>query len=159
MYCETDLQSIQMRIKKRRILILVPVLVLLILFVFIFVQHLNRNDSLLWLANVAALLIAAILIFCNGMFMAPLRAYRRFLKDALHGRTRELKGVFKSLDSTPCMRDNVAFYSLIISEGDLSNEEDERLFYFDVLKPFPNLAVGDAVTVVSTDKRVADILI
>ncbi len=159
MYTENELHSIEQKLKKRAILIIIPGVVLTGLFVYAFIQHMNRNDSLVWLGYLSAALLAFMLIFCDGLFVAPLRAYKRLLKDVLYGRTRELKGYFKSLDATPCMRDNVSFYPLIVSENDLNNEEDDRLFYLDTLKPCPQLNPGDAMTVVSNDKRIANIII
>jgi len=159
MYTETDLKSIQSQLKKRSLALLAPVAVLLALFIYAYTLHLHRNESLAWLCYLSLLLLALLVIFCDSLFLSPLRAYKRHLKDALYGRTRELKGLFKSLDSTPCLRDNVAFYPLIISEGDLNNEEDDRLFYFDATKPFPLLSVGTGVTVISNDKRVSNLIV
>lgn len=159
MYTETDLNSIQTQLKKRSIALLIPVAILLVLFIYAVTQHMHRNESLAWLAYASLFLLTVLVIFCDSFFLSPLRAYKHHIKDALYGRTRELKGFFKSIDSTPCLRDNVAFYPLILSEGDLNNEEDDRLFYFDAQKPFPPISVGDSITIISNDKRVAKITI
>lgn len=157
MYTQDDYVSITGQIKKRAFALGILTAALCGLFIFGFVMHLNRVESWQWISYVSLLLAAALCLFCDGMLIAPLRAYRRHLKDVLFGRTREMTGRFKAIDSTPCLREGVMFYPVLLSQGDLENEEDDRLFYFDVQKPFPDFAAGDEVAVASHDRRIAHI--
>jgi hypothetical protein len=158
MYTHNDLVSITSQIKKRVSLALVPAAALLALFVYGLVMHLNRNTSFQWLSYLSLLLAGLWIVFCDGMMIAPLRAYRRHIKDMLFGRTRELTGLFKSIDNTVCVRENISFYPVIVSEGDIEDEEADRLFYYDTQKPLCDLAAGDKVSVQSHDKRIISIM-
>lgn len=157
MYTQHDLEQLNARIRKRWILLMIPVLILLAATIFSIVMHFNRETSYHWIAYLSLSLIACLILFVDGMCIAPLRAYRRHINSILHGRTHLAKGFFKSIDQTKCMRDNVCFYPMLISVDKLDNEEDDRLFYFDVQMPFPALAVGDAVTITAHDKNVGQI--
>ena len=157
MYHESDYETIKAQIKRRSLLMLSVCFLLLIPAVIGIIAHFNRNESLTWMTYLFLLMMGVFILFADGLFVSPLRAYKRHLNNVLHGLTATLHGRFKTLDKTVCIRDNVAFYPLIINVGDMHNEEDDRLFYFDILKPFPPLSEGEAVVVISHDKGVADI--
>ena len=157
MYQESDYTEIREQIRRRSLILLFFVVLLLVPAIVGIVAHFGRNTSLHWLTYASLLLLGTLLLFVDGMFIMPLRAYKRHLHTALYGRTATLSGQFKTLDHTVCVRDNVSFYPLIANVGDLSSEEDDRLFYIDVLKPRPTFEPGDPVTIVSYDKNITSI--
>lgn len=157
MYTQQDLNAINQQLKKRLLLLMIPIVLLLAPFLSGIILHLNRQTQFQWLTYVSGVLLGIVLLFCDGLFISPLRAYRRHLKNMLFGRTREMTCYFKSIDETVCIRDNVAYYPMIASENDLGDEEDDRLFYLDTLIPLPELSVGDKINITSHDKSIANI--
>ena len=110
-----------------------------------------------WLTTALTCIMAFLFIFCYGIAIKPLRCYAKHLQNALHGRTRVTEGTFKRLDTEESMVDGVAYRAMIISVGNPKDEEDDRLYYYDVEKPLPNFAEGTKLRVTYHDREVADL--
>lgn len=146
MYKEQDYQDICAQYRARLLWLWAPVGILAALAIVSFILRIRYlTMGLTVLAGVYA-------IFCWGMFVAPVRAYRRHLNEVLHGRVRTAAGTFKEMEETAVWRDGVRYYPLLISVGNPDNEEDDRLFYYDANLPRPDWQPGDALTVTAHDK-------
>ena len=76
---------------------------------------------------------------------------------ALFGRMRETTGVLKSFSEDVSDREGLECHAMMLNVGERDDPEDDRLFYFDALKPWPGWAMGTRLTVKSNDKLVASI--
>lgn len=146
MYTEQDYADICAQIKQRRILLGIPAALLLAGVIVSFVFRIR------WLTMGLSLVLGAGLIFCHGLLLAPLTAYRHHLNDVLHGRTRTTTGAFKEMEEVAVDRDGVKFYPMMLSVGNMDDPEDDRLFYYDANLPRPDWKTGDMITVTAHDK-------
>ena len=76
------------------------------------------------------LFIGAGAIFVHGLFISPVIAYYRHLDSVMHGRTRTISGAFKEMGEEAVDKDGVSFYPMMISVGNMADEEDDRLLYY-----------------------------
>ena len=86
-----------------------------------------------------------------------MRIYRKHLTYMLNGRMRVTTGVFKSFSEDVSDREGLDCYAMLINVGDKDDPEDDRLFYYDVHKPAPEMPLGTMITVHSNDKMVSAI--
>ena len=141
MYTEQDYADICAQIKQRRLLLAGVI----VSFVF----------RVRWITTALSLVLGAGIIFCEGLLLSPLRAYRRHLNNVLHGRTRTTTGAFKEMEEVAVDRDGVKYYPMMLSVGNMDDPEDDRLFYYDAQKPIPDWKSGDMLHIVSYDKFVS----
>ncbi|MBQ7656714.1 MAG: hypothetical protein IJS41_09435 [Clostridia bacterium] len=146
MYTEQDYSDICAQIKQRRLALAIPMAMLLASVIVSFVFRIK------WLTTALSLLLGAALVFCQGMLISPLTAYRRHLDEVLHGRTRTTTGAFKEMEEVAVMRDGVKYYPMMLSVGNMDDPEDDRLFYYDANLPRPDWKNGDMLTVTAHDK-------
>ena len=149
MYTEKDYQTIKNQSKKRLIVLLAPSL---LLFVAVIISLLYRVQ---WLTMLLTILVGTYCIFFCGLFLAPVKAYEKHISNALYAKKRTTNGVFKAWDGVKVYREGVEYCPFMISVGEVSNPEDDRLFYFDANLPKPTWEKGTALTVQSHDKFVA----
>lgn len=102
-----------------------------------------------WLTVTLSILYGAIAIFLYNLRIAPVTAYRRYLRDISRGLRREAQGTLVRLDSDETFKEGVRFYTLVVNIDPKLDPEGERLFYYDVCKPLPPSRVGDQVHVLS----------
>ncbi len=145
-YTEQDYADICAQVKRRRLLIAIPAAALLAAVIVSFVFRIR------WLTMALSVLLGAGLIFCHGLLVSPVTAYRRHLNDVLHGRTRTTTGAFKDMEDVAVMRDGVKYYPVMLSVGNMDDPEDDRLFYYDANLPLPDWKRGDMLTVTAHDK-------
>lgn len=88
------------------------------------------------------ILTGVVCIFYYGMKLAPSVAYRRYLRELQSGLSHEETGVVVRFDRHTSFREGLEFYQLIVNIGDLGDEKDERLFYWDASLPRPELEAG-----------------
>ena len=148
MYTEQDYADICAQVKRRRLLIAIPAAVLLAAVIVSFVFRIR------WLTMALSVLLGAGLIFCHGLFVSPVTAYRRHLNDVLHGRTRATTGAFKEMEEKAVPREGVKYYPLMLSVGNPQNPEDDRLLYYDANLPRPDWKEGETLTVTAHDKAI-----
>ena len=146
MYTEQDYADIRAQIKQRRMIMAVPGAVLLAGIVVSFVFRVR------WLTTALSLALGGGWIFCHGLLIAPLTAYRRHLDEVLHGRVRSTTGAFKEMEEVSVMREGVKYYPMMLSVGNMDDPEDDRLFYYDANLPRPDWKTGDMLTVTAHDK-------
>ena len=150
MYTEQDYQDILSQERRRRwaLLSLCVLLLAAVAASFVFrVQALTVGLTIL---------LGIVLILGHGVFLAPVTAYRKHLDTVLHGRVHSVTGLFKQVEKDVILREGVRFYPLLINVGDLTDEEDDRLLYFDANLPLPAWQVGDRITVWAHDRAMGD---
>lgn len=158
MYTQDDFKLVCRMLKKRWWLTAIPAVVILAAAIAIFVYgQLNRNDSLWMLTAVLTVLGGGCFLFLYGVYVRPVRIYRRHLTYMLDGRMRVTTGVFKSFSEDVSDRDGLECHAMMINVGDKDDPEDDRLFYFDAHKAKPEMPFGCRVTVRSNDKMVSAI--
>ncbi len=146
MYTEQDYADICSQLKRRRLALGVPALVLLGLVIVSFIFRIK------WLTMTLSVLLGAGCIFCYGMLLSPIIAYKKHLDEVLHGKVRSTTGAFKEMETQIVMRDGVKYYPMMISVGDMEDPEDDRLFYYDANLPRPDWKIGEKLTVTAHDK-------
>ena len=146
MYTEQDYADICAQFKQRRLLLAIPAAVLLAGVIVSFVFRVR------WITTALSLVLGAGIIFCEGLLLSPLRAYRRHLNNVLHGRTRTTTGAFKEMEEVAVDRDGVKYYPMMLSVGNMDDPEDDRLFYYDANLPRPDWKCGEMLTVTAHDK-------
>ena len=148
MYTEQDLSDVNRQLRGRFWALGAPAALLLGGIIVSFVFRVR------WLTYGLSLLLGAGSLFCWGLLISPVLAYRRHLDSVLHGRTRVTSGQFKEMEPKAVEREGVYFYPLLLSVGDPENSEDDRLFYFDANLPRPGWQPGDALTLTAHDKAI-----
>lgn len=146
MYKEQDLTDIRAQIKHRLLLLAIPSVLLL---AGIIVSLVFRVQPL---TIVLTALLGCMWIFCYGLLISPLRAYAQHLDDVLHGMTRKTTGAFKEMDEQIVDRDGVKYYPMMLNIGNMEDEGDDRLFYYDANLPHPDWKTGEMLTVTAHDK-------
>ncbi len=146
MYTDKDYQDICAQAKRRWTALLIPSALLLIAVIVSFVFR----QRILTMALTGVL--GAAFIFCYGLFLSPVLAYRRHLDEVLHGRVRQTAGTFKEMEETSVIREGVRYYPMLLSVGDPEDPQDDRLFYYDANLPRPEWQVGDRIAVTAHDK-------
>ncbi len=149
MYTQQDLDQVIAQEKKRWLLLAVPEVLLLAGLVVSLVVRIE------WLTTLLSCVIGFSFIFCYGMAIKPLRCYEKHLKNVLHGRTRVMEGTFKRMESDVSLVDGVNYRSMIVSAGNPADEEDDRLYYYDLEKPLPTFPEGTKLRVTYHDREVA----
>lgn len=158
MYTQTDLVNINKQLQKRWLVTLVPSIAVLAAAIAIFVYgQLNRSDVLWMLTSALTIVGGGYFLFLFGVYVRPALAYRKHLNYMLNGRKRETTGVFKFFSEDVVVREGLEVHAMLVNVGEKDDPEDDRLFYFDVYKPAPEMALGERITVVSNDKMVSAI--
>ncbi|MBQ9264429.1 MAG: hypothetical protein IJ189_09525 [Clostridia bacterium] len=146
LYTEQDYQEICAQLKRRWMALLAPSALLLAAVAVSFVLR--------WKAVTVGLtiLLGGAFIFCYGLLLFPVIAYRRHLDEVLHGRVRKTTGAFKEMEEQAVLREGVRYYPMMINVGNFAEPEDDRLFYYDANLPRPDWQVGEKITVTAHDK-------
>ena len=150
MYQVQELDSLNRQVRKRQLLVYVPSGLMAAGAIAAALPFARIQ----WLTVLLTILAASLCVFCDSMFLAPLRAYRRHLDSALNGIKRQMDCTFKSIESITCLREGVYYYAMMVSIGNPKDEEDDRLLYYDAEKPLPNFVEGESLHIVYHDKNV-----
>ncbi|NLM85609.1 MAG: hypothetical protein GX171_02830 [Clostridiales bacterium] len=148
MYTQKDIDSIQGQLRQRIILWLVPAVLLLAGIIYSYTLRLE------WLSGVLTALLMAMLVFAMTLSILPVKQYRDFLRNAVHGRNREETLVFDLIQSETVIREGVRFYPVTMRADTIKEELDERQFYFDANLPLPDWKQGERLNVRSHEKMV-----
>lgn len=151
MYTENDLEIIRQQQKKRWIMLTIPAVLLLGVVVYSLFIRVE------WLTSGATILLGAMLIFFYEMTIKPLRQYETHLDNCLHGRTREVEGTFAELSPDVSVVEGVKYRAMTLLADTETGDPEERLLYFDLNKPFPELAAGQRLHVVYHDREIASL--
>ena len=158
LYSQDDLNNVCKMLKKRWWVTSVPAVAILSAAIAIFVYgQLNRNDTLWMLTAALTVLGGGFFCFFYGVYVRPVRIYRKHLTYMLGGRMRSTTGVYKSFAEDKSDREGLECYAMLINVGDKDDPEDDRLFYYDAHKAKPSVPFGTRITVQSNDKMVSAI--
>lgn len=158
MYSEDELLGIRQRVRKRWWIATAPCALAFAAAIAVFVYgQLSRSETL-WMVTVALTILAGgAFLFLYGVYVRPMRLYMKHVDMMLHGRRRETTGVFKSFSDEVQDKDGLDCHPMFLNIGDKDDENDDRLFYYDVYKAKPEFPLGTRVTVVSNDRMVSEI--
>ena len=149
MYREEDLTQVNTQIKRRWLLVAIVSVLLLAAIIASFIIRIEP------LTVALSIVLGSFILFMYDMMIKPLKCYATHLRNALHGRKREMTGAFISRDEDISLVEGVKYRAIHVSE---KVEDDDvlqvRLFYFDILMPFPEVKEGDPVHVVFHDREV-----
>ena len=151
MYQQKDYDENRQQLRARSLALGIPMAALFVLAVVAFVLRWPQIITM-----VLCFCVCAIGIFGYTMLISPVRAYGEHIDHALHGRTRQVTGVFVSMEEKPVSRDHLEFFPFTINVGEHGRTEDDRLFYMDANLPRPDWQEGDMLTITSYDNRVTD---
>lgn len=149
MYQEQDCQELDRQIRSARLRYYIPAGILAAGGVVAFVLRYK------WLTIALLILAGVILIFTADVLIAPLKAYRRHIRGALGSDQKEYTGVLKHLGDKAVEREGVMYYPFCLNVGDIDNEEDDRLLYFDANLDRPDWQLGDRLHVRSCARFVS----
>lgn len=149
MYTEKDYQENREQLKTRLIASIVPASIGLILSLVSFLLRWPEAVTM-----ILSIISIGGFLFVYTMFISPVIAYGKHVDHALRGRTRSIEGTFVSMESEAVGRDGVNFYPMTLNVGNLDDEEDDRLFYYDANLPRPDWKAGDKLEITSYDNRV-----
>lgn len=156
MYQPNEYLSNRAQLKKRIQLLAIPSAIFLSGIIYTLCVSIgSKTVHLEWITTLLTIVLGVLILFMDAMTLAPIRAYGRHLNGVMNGRVREMEGYFKSIEQDTCLREGVTYHAMIISQEDMNNEEDDRLFYFDALKQFPSILPGDRVRVTFHDRAIA----
>jgi len=156
MYSPNDVTEIDKLLKKRGTLTIVPAVTVVVLAVVVFVYgQLQKSDHLWKLTAALTILGVGYGLFFYGVYVRPVRLYRRHVQFMLEGRKRETTGVFKSFADQLSDRDGILCHAVMINVGTADDPEDDRLFYYDAQFARPDIPFGTLVTILSNDKMIA----
>lgn len=136
--------------KRRLFFCLLPVMVLLVGLIVSFIYRIE------WLSMLLLILAGALLIFLWDTSLSPVRSYRKFLRDLLIGRKRDYSGEFRGFESLDIIREGVHCRPFMLNVGDIKQEKDDRLLYWDTHHPLPQWEEGTQLWVSTFDKSVCD---
>ncbi|MBO2516650.1 MAG: hypothetical protein CW338_05125 [Clostridiales bacterium] len=176
MYSREDYQKIEKQLRLRRLIVYLTGGLLLCASVTVLVlavcdwsgsMHLDANGNevtnrllthiqMYPFAFILPVLAGAVLIFGAGVFIMPVRRYRDYMKEALFGKTRSLSCMFKEYDPAAVLRDGIWVLPVLVSEGSLKDEKDDRQLYFDNRLPFPAWEEGTALQLTTHDKFIVN---
>lgn len=158
MYTQDDYKAVCRMLKKRWWLTAIPSVAVLAAAIVIFVYgQLNRNDQLWMLTAALTVLGGGYFLLFYGVYVRPVRIYKKHIQYMLGGRMRQTTGVFKSFSEDMSVREGLECYAMMINVGEKDDPEDDRLFYYDVHKSKPEMPLGTRITVHSNDKMVSAI--
>ena len=158
MYSEAEVLALKAQLRKRRWIIAIPSFLLLAAAVALFVRFQHQRSESGWMISCAMSIVAGVVFFfLYSLHVTPLRLYLRHVQDMLTGLTRETSGILAEVAERPTDRDGLNWYALLVNIGDRNDPKDDRLFYYDALKGRPDMPVGTQVTIISHDKRIAEI--
>ena len=158
MYSEAEWKQIRAMRARRLGIITIPAAVAFLAAVSLFVYgQINRNDWL-WLVTVTITLVGGCAyLFLLGLYVRPVCQYEKHVEYMLHGRKHETTGILKLFDQSLSDKNGVDCHRVMLNVGLKDDGEDDRLFYFDAHKEWPNISLGQRVTIISNDMMVAEI--
>lgn len=148
MYTEDELLKLQQQAKKMK---LVPAVIGIVFLIAILVSFILRIQVLTVLLTIFC---GSFIIFYAEMYLKPILAYRTHVDAMLHGRIHTTEGTFQHISAEIDLVEGVRYHAVSILEPS-EKEPIERLFYYDLLKEFPELTPGTPVRIVYHDREIA----
>lgn len=149
MYTSQSYQDNRTQLRSRMLAVGLPAFIFFVLMIVSFALRWAEAVTVIF-----SIITFSLIIFGYSMFVSPVRAYGKHIEHALNGRTRQLTGIFLSMEEETVWRDGVSFYPFTVSVGDKKEEENHRLFYMDANLPRPDWKEDDEITITSYDNRV-----
>ncbi|NLV59462.1 MAG: hypothetical protein GXY67_11950 [Clostridiales bacterium] len=158
MYQQEDRVAVRAEARKRRLVTLLPGALLWAIGVAVFILCQIRRQDWGWIFACGCTITGgAYVVFLHGVYLRPVLTYQRHVDYMLDGRKRETVGILQEIAREVTDRDGLDWYAMTVNVGDRNDPEDERLFYLDALKPWPEIPPGTRVRVLSNDKSVAEL--
>ena len=158
MYTQSDWDEANALLRKRWWMVGIPTALLLAGVIASYVAFHGARDESGWIwTGLLTIACGGFFLFFHGVAIRPVAQYRRHIGLMLNGRMRENTGVLTEVGTEPKQKDGVDCIAIVVNEGDRADPEEDRLFYFDMLKGAPAMPVGTRVTVRSNDRMVSDI--
>ncbi len=158
MYTQDDFTQVKSILKKRWWITAAPAAVILLAAIAVFVAGRIARSGQMWMVTAALTVLGGVyFLFFYGVYVRPALLYKNHVNYMLNGRKRETTGIFKAFSDDVSDKDGIDCYAMLVNVGERDDAEDDRLFYFDVQKPKPQIPLGTRVTVESNDKMVADL--
>jgi len=156
LYSQSDRDAVAAALKKRRAAVWIPAILLLLLAVAAFVWYRLRHDESGWIVSGALTILGgAYAIFFHGVYLGPMRKYKKHVDYMLDGQKRVCEGILKDVASDVIDRDGVDCYTVEINVGEKNDPEDDRVFYLDQYKSMAGFTAGDRIRVESNDRMIA----
>lgn len=149
MYDKNDLSKARRSARNALLLMLLPAIPLLGGVVWSFIVRVK------WLTMLLSMLTGCWIVFIYHMVLVPRRAYLEHIESAMGRSQKEFEGRYTRMEETPVERNNVMYYAFYLNVGEKQDPEDDRLFYYDALKPLPGWKAGDRLHISSYDKFVS----
>jgi len=131
-YSQQDLDNITKQFKNAVIILLAILLGFLVISIIVANLATNRAGMITMVVGVCGA------IFFWGMYVSPVYAYYKFIRDLITGRSREIQALVKDVSDHPVYKDNKLYYYEIIIEED----EIERVLLLDDQKDWPRLNIN-----------------
>jgi len=158
LYSQSDRDLINAKLKRRAAAVWIPAAALLALAIVTFVWYRTRHDESGWIVSgLLTILGGAYAIFFYGVYLGPMRKYKKHLDYMFDGIKRETVGIFKEITTTVQDRDGIDCYSVWLNVGEKNDPDDDRLFYLDAYKSMDGFQPGDKIRIESNDRMIASI--
>ena len=148
MYTQQDIDSVNAQMKNRVIRWLIPEILILSVLVYSFIIRIQ------WLSNTLMAILTMIVYFSISMSILPVKRYRDFLKNAVHGKNRVETLRFDTLNKETVEREGVRFYPVTMRANTLKEELDERQFYWDANLSLPEWTQGSYLKLTSHERMI-----
>ncbi|MDI9520143.1 MAG: hypothetical protein QM308_03180 [Bacillota bacterium] len=148
MYTQKDIDSVNAQMKKRVMVWWIPKILVLSVLVYSFIIRLQ------WLSGALFSLLAMMIYFSVTMSILPVKRYKQFLNNAVHGKNRVDTLRFDTLDQETVEREGVRFYPVTMRADTLKEELDERQFYWDANLSLPDWTQGSYLKLTSHERMI-----
>ncbi len=148
MYTQENIDQINEQLRRRVLAWLLPELLVLAGLAYSFVPRLQ------WLSGLLLAVLVVLLIASLSLSILPVRRYRNFLTNAVHGRNREETHTFDSLQEEAVVREGVRFHEMTFRADTIKEELDERTYYWDANLPLPTWQKGQRVRLRSHERMI-----
>ena len=151
MYTQSELDKLNVDLRKRWIIYAIPAVILLGLQVYSLIV---RSEPM---TIVLAVLLCFWSIFYISLQIVPLMRYRTHVQSVLHGITHTVRAVFQQFDSDDSLVDGVNYRAMHVLCQNENGDDYGRLFYWDLQKTMPAYEKGQALEITYHDREIADI--
>lgn len=148
MYTQNDIDSVNAQMKKRVMVWWIPKILVLSALVYSFIIRIQ------WLSGALFSLLAIMIYFSVTMSILPVKRYKEFLNNAVHGKNRVDTLRFDTLDQETVEREGVRFYPVTMRADTLKEELDERQFYWDANLSLPDWTQGSYLKLTSHERMI-----
>lgn len=127
---------------------LIPEILILSVLVYSFIIRVQ------WLSDALLSLLAVMIYFSVTMSILPVKRYKDFLNNAVHGKNRVETLRFDTLNEETVEREGVRFYPVTMRADTIKEELDERQFYWDANLSLPEWTEGSYLKLTSHEKMI-----